>query len=75
MTPAAWFRRGLAAIDGALALIVVLLMVQMWLLTATLNAYLAGRTEVLWPGAVFSGVCLGGVRRLVSPRGPYGEAE
>ena len=29
-------RRGLTAIDGAMALIVILLMVQIWLLSATL---------------------------------------
>ena len=46
--------RGLTAIDGALALIAVLLVVQMWLLTATLEAYLAGHREVALPGALVS---------------------
>jgi hypothetical protein len=49
-------RRGLTAIDGALALITILLIVQMWLLTATLESYLAGHHEVALPGAVVSGV-------------------
>jgi len=44
----------LTAIDGALALIAVLLIVQMWLLTATLEAYLAGHHEVALPGALVS---------------------
>lgn len=35
-------RRGLVAIDGAMALIVILLIVQIWLLSATLEAFLAG---------------------------------
>ncbi len=35
--------RGLNAITGAMSLIVVLLMVQIWLLSATLDSYLAGR--------------------------------
>ena len=35
-------QRGITAIDGAIALIAVLLIIQMWLLTATLEAYLAG---------------------------------
>ena len=48
--------RGLTAIDGAMALIVILLMVQIWLLSATLDAYLAGHKEVALPGAVFSGI-------------------
>jgi hypothetical protein len=46
--------RGLVAIDGALALIAVLLVVQMWLLSATLGAYLNGRRAVALPGAIVS---------------------
>src|SRR5712691_11377577 len=46
--------RGLTAIDGAMALIVLLLVVQMWLLTATLDAYLAGHGDAALPGAVIS---------------------
>ena len=37
-------RRGLTAIDAITALIVILLVVQIWLLSATLDAYLAGHT-------------------------------
>ena len=33
-------RRGLVAIDGAMALIAILLIVQIWLLSATLETYL-----------------------------------
>jgi len=48
--------RGLTAIDGAMALIVLLLVVQMWLLSATLDAYLAGHDDAALPGAVISDV-------------------
>jgi predicted Co/Zn/Cd cation transporter (cation efflux family) len=48
--------RGITAIDGAMALIVVLLMVQIWLLSATLDGYLSGHREVAWPGAIVSGI-------------------
>jgi len=55
--------RGLTAIDAAIALIAVLLIVQMWLLTATLEAFLAGHREAALPGAILSlllfGVCFG----------------
>lgn len=55
--------RGLTAIDGAMALIVILLMVQIWLLSATLESYLAGHREAALPGAIISGIifltCLG----------------
>ena len=55
--------RGLTAIAGAMALIVVLLMVQIWLLTATLESFLAGHREAALPAAIVSGLlfatCLG----------------
>ena len=49
-------RRGLTAIDAVTALLVILLVVQMWLLSATLDAYLAGHTETALAGAIASGV-------------------
>jgi hypothetical protein len=49
-------RAGLTAIEGAIALIALLLVVQMWLLTATLEAYLAGHSEPIVPAAIISGV-------------------
>jgi len=51
-------KTGLTAIDGALALITILLIVQMWLLTATLESYLAGHHEVALPAAIVSGILL-----------------
>ena len=55
--------RGLTAIAGAMALIVILLMVQIWLLTATLESFLAGHREAALPAAIVSGLifvaCLG----------------
>jgi Family of unknown function (DUF6755) len=52
--------RTLTAIDGAIALVAVLLIVQMWLLTATLEAFLAGHHEAAIPAAVLSGVLFAG---------------
>jgi predicted Co/Zn/Cd cation transporter (cation efflux family) len=51
--------RGLTAIDGAIALIAILLISQMWLLTATLESYLAGHHEVAFPAAVVSALLFG----------------
>jgi hypothetical protein len=48
--------RGLTAIDGALALIALLLIVQMWLLTATLESFLAGHRDAAAPSAIASGL-------------------
>ena len=63
MSPRPSQGRGLTAIDGAMALIVILLMVQIWLLSATLESFLAGHREAALPGAIVSGVlflaCLG----------------
>lgn len=39
-------RRRRSAIDAAMACVIVLLIVQMWLLTATLESYLAGHRHV-----------------------------
>lgn len=64
-------RRGLTAIDAITALIIILLVVQIWVLSATLDAFLAGHVETALPGAIVSGVlfaaCLamyGFVRRV-----------
>jgi hypothetical protein len=55
--------RNLTAMDGALALIAILLIVQMWLLTATLESFLAGHHEGALPAMIVSGIlflaCLG----------------
>lgn len=48
--------RGLTAIDAAMALIVILLLVQIWLLSATLESYLAGHDEAVLPAAAISGL-------------------
>ncbi|HVY91277.1 MAG TPA: DUF6755 family protein [Bryobacteraceae bacterium] len=47
--------RGLTAIDAVTALLVVMLVVQIWLLSATLEAFLAGYTAAALPGAIASG--------------------
>lgn len=49
-------KKGLVAIDGAMALIVLLVIVQVWLLSATLESFLAGHAEAAFPAAIFSGL-------------------
>jgi hypothetical protein len=56
-------RRPATAMDGAIALIAILLIIQMWVLTASLESYLAGHIGVAFPaalvsGAIFSVCCL-----------------
>jgi hypothetical protein len=49
-------RRGLVAIDRAMAVIIILLIVQIWLLNATLETFLAGHTGTVLRAAIFSGL-------------------
>ena len=42
---------------GILGLVLVLCVLQLWLLTATMNAYLGGDESVIWPAALASVVC------------------
>lgn len=49
-------RRGLVAIDGAMVLVVILLIIQIWLLNATLETFLAGHTGAVLQAAIFSGL-------------------
>ena len=47
-------------IDAAMFLVVILLITQMWLLTATLESYLAGHSGVALPGMLVSAVLFAG---------------
>ena len=47
-------------IDAALAFAAILLVIQMWLLTATLESYLAGHWDVALPGMLVSAVLFAG---------------
>ncbi|HYK34904.1 DUF6755 family protein [Alloacidobacterium sp.] len=44
------------ALDGIAALVVLLLIVQVWVLSATLDAFLAGHHDAALPGAITSGI-------------------
>ena len=45
-------------VNGMLAFVVMLAILQLWLLTATMNAYLGGDDSIIWPGAFVSLACL-----------------
>ena len=55
-------KRRRVAIDAALVMVILVLTVQMWLLTATLESYLAGHHDVALPGFLLSlalfGLCV-----------------
>ena len=54
------FSRGQRAtiVSGILGIVLVIVIVQLWLLTATVNAYLGGDSAIVLPAALASVVCL-----------------
>jgi len=46
-------------IYGILCIVLIIVMLQLWLLMATMNAYLGGDHSVIWPAALASLVCFG----------------
>lgn len=45
-------------VNGIMAIVLILVVLQLWLLTATMNAYLGGDDSVVWPAACASLACL-----------------
>ena len=45
-------------IYAMIAFILLLVVLQLWLFTATMNAYLGGDEAVIWPAAIASICCL-----------------
>lgn len=47
----------LTIVSGMVCIVLILVVLQLWLLSATMNAYLGGDEAVIWPGAIASLVC------------------
>ena len=45
--------------SGILFIVIIIIILQLWLFTATMNAFLGGDRAILWPAAIASLVCLG----------------
>jgi uncharacterized membrane protein YadS len=43
---------------GMSAFVLITVILQIWLLTATMNAWLGGDEEIVWPAAAASALCL-----------------
>jgi len=43
---------------GMLAFVLIIVVLQLWLFTATMNAFLGGDRTVVWPAAAASLACL-----------------
>ena len=48
----------LTVVYGVLCIVLILVILQLWLLTATMNAYHGGDEAVILPAGVASAVCL-----------------
>ena len=51
-------RQKLTIINGILAIVAVITLLQLWLLSATMNAFLGGAGAVIVPAALASAACL-----------------
>ena len=49
----------MTVVYGILCIVLIIVMLQLWLLMATMNAFLGGDQSVIWPGTIASFVCLG----------------
>jgi riboflavin transporter FmnP len=58
-------RQKMMIVNGMLAISLILVTLQLWLLTATMNAYLGGETTILLPAALASALCLGLIAGLL----------
>ena len=45
-------------VNGVVCFVLMLVVLQLWLLTATMNAFLGGDSSVVWPALIGSGACL-----------------
>ena len=48
----------LTIIHGMLIFVLIVVVLQLWLLTATMNAWLGGDESIVWPASAASAACL-----------------
>jgi hypothetical protein len=48
----------IAIVQGILCIVLILVVLQLWLFTATMEAYLGGENSILLPAAFSSMICL-----------------
>jgi uncharacterized membrane protein len=63
------------AVYGVLCLVLILVILQLWLLTATMNAFLGGDDAVIWPAAIVSFLCFLGCAYLIRTLSRMDKAE
>jgi len=59
MSGGSWSReQKMTIVNGILCIVLMIVILQLWLLTATMNAFLGGEETVIIPAAIASIVCL-----------------
>ena len=58
MRPTHTREQRMTILNGILCLVLILAMLQLWLLTATVNSCMGGEQAVIWPAAAASLVCV-----------------
>ena len=51
-------RQKLSIVYGIMCIVLLLVVMQLWLLSATMNAFLGGNLDIVWPAALTNGACL-----------------
>jgi len=51
-------KQQMTIVNGVVCFVLVIVVLQLWLLTATMNAFLGGDTAVVWPALAASSACL-----------------
>jgi uncharacterized protein DUF6755 len=46
-------------VQGMLVFVLIVVILQLWLLTATMNAWLGGDESIVWPALAASAACFG----------------
>lgn len=55
----------MAIVNGILVIVVLIIILQLWLFTASMNAYLGGDHAILIPAALVSFACLALILGLI----------
>jgi hypothetical protein len=50
-------KQKMTIIYGILCIVLIIVILQLWLLTATMNAFLGGERSVIVPAAIASAIC------------------
>jgi hypothetical protein len=51
-------KQQITIVNGVVCFVLVIVVLQLWLLTATMNAFLGGDSTVVWPALAASSACL-----------------